>query len=483
MIVRTRFAPSPTGSLHVGGARTALFCYLYARRHQGVNLLRIEDTDAERSTKAAVDTIIEGLEWLGIAYDQTPFYQSQRMALYRLYIERLLNSGDAYRCDCSRERLQAMREEQHACGMKPRYDGHCRDREVSAANPAVVRFRNPRHGEVIVNDLVWGRLTFSNQELDDLIIARPDGSPTYNFTVVVDDLEMAITHVIRGDDHINNTPRQMNILRALDAEAPVYAHVPMILGANGKRLSKRHGAVGVMEFRDQGYLPEALRNYLVRLGWSHHDQEIFSLEELFACFSIEAVNRSPATFDFDKLKWLNQHYIKTADGARLAAILARRLRAAGLDPSTGPAPDAIVEVQRERSKTMLDMAAQSAFAYCDRIAFDAAAARKYLRPAAQPLLQQLRLRLQQLGPWEPTDLYAAVSQVVADDAVKLRSLAQPLRVALTGTAASPSIEHTLWMTGRERALRRIDAAIAYIQQHSVPRNADDQACIDRRSTG
>ena len=462
--ITTRFAPSPTGNLHIGGARTALFCYLYARHHNGINLLRIEDTDTERSTKGAVDTIFESLEWLGITHDQAPVYQSQRMGLYRSYIARLLDSGHAYRCDCSRERLQTLREAQYAAGLKPRYDGHCRNRTVIAKHSAV-RFRNPDHGTVIVNDLVWGDITFANQELDDLIIARPDGSPTYNFTVVVDDLEMAITHVIRGDDHINNTPRQLNILRALEAEVPSYAHVPMILGANGKRLSKRHGAVGVMDFRDQGFLPEALLNYLVRLGWSHHDQEIFSMRELFSYFDIQNVNRSPAIFDFDKLTWLNQHYIKNADVSRLAPILVQQLRAAGLDPTAGPTPGKVVEVQCERSKTMLDMASQSAFAYCDVITFDPKAARKYLRPAAKPLLLQMRLELQQLESWSPKSLYDAVNQVVTTAAVQMRSLAQPLRVALTATAASPTIEHTLWMVGQKRALCRIDAAIAYIQQH------------------
>ena len=467
MTIRTRFAPSPTGLLHVGGARTALFCYLYARHHGGVHLLRIEDTDRERSTQTSVDAILHGLEWLGIEYDEGPYYQTGRMELYRSYIDQLLREAKAYRCYCSRERLEAIRETRHRAGLKPRYDGHCRDLDPVADRPSVVRFRNPKHGEVVVNDLVHGAMVFSNQELDDLIIARSDGTPTYNFTVVVDDLSMAITHVIRGDDHINNTPRQLNILQALGATPPIYAHVSMITGADGRRLSKRHGAVGVMEFNHQGYLPEALLNYLVRLGWSHGDQEIFSRQELIALFDISEVNRAPAVFDFDKLGWLNQRYIKSTNGRQLARLLAQQLTAIGLDSESGPDLSGVVSVQRERSKTMLDMAEKSAFAYREDIELDAVAARKHLRPAAETPLRLARERLQHVADWSPDTLCAITHAIATEALIPLGKLAQPLRVALTGGAASPSIEHTLWMVGCPRSLRRIDAAIAHIQNLSV----------------
>jgi len=473
MSVRTRFAPSPTGHLHVGGARTALFSWLHARHHGGAFVLRIEDTDRERSTESSVRAILEGLEWLGIDWDEGPYFQTQRMDRYRSCIERLLEEGKAYRCYCSRAEIEAMREAARARGAKPRYDGRCRERRgpPPAGVTPVVRFKNPRDGEVVFEDRVHGEVRIANAELDDLVIARPDGTPTYNFTVVVDDLEMGITDVIRGDDHLNNTPRQLNLLAALGAPAPRYAHVPMILGPDGQRLSKRHGAVSVTQFRDQGYLPEALLNYLARLGWSHGDQEIFSREELVALFEVGDVNRAASVFDLDKLAWLNQHYLKQAPAARLAPLLAVQLEARGVDPATGPDPLAVVEVQRERARTLAEMADKSLYWYRDPDGFDEAAARRHLRAAAREALAGAREALAALERWEPEALAAAVTGCAERLGVGLGKVAQPLRVALTGAAASPGIEHTLWLAGREATLRRIDRALAYIDARRASADA------------
>ncbi len=448
----------------MGGARTALFCWLYARHCGGSFILRIEDTDRERSTEASVNAILEGMAWLGLDYDEGPFYQTQRMALYREQIERLLDEGKAYHCYCTRERIEALREAQRAKGIKPRYDGQCR--ELSAppkgAPDPVVRFKNPQRGEVVVDDLIRGRMVFANEELDDLIIARPDGTPTYNFTVVVDDLDMQITHVIRGDDHINNTPRQLNILQALGGTPPAYAHVPMILGPDGQRLSKRHGAVSVLQFRDDGFLPEALLNYLVRLGWSHGDQEIFSLSELIALFDIADVNKAASVFDFDKLMWLNQHYIKQADASRIANELGRHMAQLGLDPKAGPDLSDVVNVQRERARTLVEMAEKSSFAFRDFDDYEETAAKKHLKAAAEEPLRHAREKLDALSDWTPETIHKAVLAAAESSQVKLGKLAQPLRVAVTGTAMSPSIDQTLWLVGKSRALSRIDAALAYI---------------------
>jgi glutamyl-tRNA synthetase len=450
MSVRTRFAPSPTGYLHVGGARTALFCLLHARHHGGQFVLRIEDTDRERSTEESVRTIFEGLEWLGLDWDEGPHYQSQRTDRYREHVDRLLGDGQAYLCYCTKEELDAMREAQRARGDKPRYDGRCRARtEPRPGVEPVVRFRNPTEGEVVVDDLVKGRMIFANAELDDLVIARPDGTPTYNFCVVVDDLEMEITDVIRGDDHVNNTPRQMNILRALGGTPPRYAHVPMILGPDGQKLSKRHGAVSVTQFRDEGILPEALVNYIARLGWSHGDQEIFSREELYELFDVSDVNRAASVFDNDKLAWLNQHYIHTGEAGRLAQALRPRLEALGLDVAAGPALEDIVDVQRDRAKTLLEMAQKSVFAFAEPDGFEEQAAKKHLRPVVLEPLRALRERLSGVDPWLPESLHQAVEEIAA--------------AALTGTAMSPSIEKTLWLVGRERSLARIDAALAFVE--------------------
>ena len=468
MDVRTRFAPSPTGLLHVGGARTALFCWLFARRHGGTFVLRIEDTDRKRSTQASIDAIVEGLRWLGLDADEGPWFQTNRLPLYQEHVERLLREDKAYRCYCSRDELEAMRAAQRARGEKPRYDGRCRrrTRPPPAGVDAVIRFKNPADGEAAFDDLVRGTVAFDNRELDDLVIARGNGMPTYNFGVVVDDLDMDISHVIRGDDHVMNTPRQLNIIAALGASPPRYAHVPMILGADGQRLSKRHGAVGVMQFRDDGYLPEALLNQLVRLGWSHGDQEIFSLEEMIARFDIADVNRASAAFDYDKLGWLNQHYIRQADPERLGALLVEQLERMGLAAPDAVTPLFFAEVQRDRARTIAEMAEKSRFALEEYEDFDERAAKKHLRPVALEPLEAVRARLGAIARWEPERLHAAVTECAEALSLNLGKVAQPLRVALTGTAASPAIELTLQMVGRDAALSRIDRAIAYVRDRS-----------------
>lgn len=469
MTVRTRFAPSPTGYLHVGGARTALFCYLHARKHGGQFVLRIEDTDLERSTAESVNAILEGMTWLGLDYDEGPFYQTERFDRYNAAIDTLLEKGLAYRCDCPKERLDQIREEQMAQRVKPRYDGCCRDRHIDPAQPHVVRFRNPPDGEVVVDDLVRGRVLFSNTELDDLIIRRTDGSPTYNLTVVVDDADMAISHVIRGDDHLNNTPRQINILQALGHEPPRYAHLPMILGSDGARMSKRHGAVSVVAYRDAGYLPEALLNYLVRLGWSHGDQEVFSVDEMIQLFDIEAVNKAASTFNPDKLDWLNQHYLQNSDPARIARLLSPHLGRLGIDPSDGPDTTAVVEAQAGRAKTLVELAEISAFAYRDFDAFDDSAAKKHLRAAAREPLQRLKAAFELMAheDWTPESLEHVVAGVTQELEVNMGKVAQPLRVALVGRAASPGIDVTLQLVGKEATLRRIDRALAYIDRREA----------------
>jgi glutamyl-tRNA synthetase len=463
MTVRTRFAPSPTGYLHVGGARTALFSWLYARRHGGRFVLRIEDTDLERSTAESVNAILEGMTWLGLEYDEGPFFQTHRFQRYDEVIGQLVAAGNAYRCNCSKERLEAVRDEQMRNRSKPRYDGHCRQREVSADEPHVVRFLNPEEGEVAFDDLVHGRIAFANAELDDLVIRRTDGSPTYNFTVVVDDMDMDVTHVIRGDDHINNTPRQINMLRALGREPPRYAHVPMILGDDGSRLSKRHGAVSVMQYMTDGYLPEALLNYLVRLGWSHGDREIFAIDDMIQLFDIADVNKAASSFNTDKLLWLNQHYIKTADPKRIARLLSPRLGERGVDPAEGPDLVEVVKAQQERARTLVEMAELSLFFYRDFDVYEEAAAKKHLRKAALEPLAAVRGALEVLDDWSAAAIHEAVAGVAAELALGLGKVAQPLRVAVSGRAATPGIDVTVWLVGRDATLRRIDQAIAFIE--------------------
>lgn len=463
IFVRTRFAPSPTGYLHVGGARTALFCYLQARASNGVFILRIEDTDMERSTPESVQAILDGMAWLGLDYDEGPVYQTDRFGRYAEVVQQLLDEGKAYHCYCSKGRIETLREEQMKAGLKPRYDGHCRDgaEPVKGVRP-VVRFRNPTDGDVVFDDLVRGRISISNTELDDLVIARPDGSPTYNFTVVVDDADMAVSLVIRGDDHINNTPRQINIYRALGAELPDFAHVPMILGEDGARLSKRHGAVGVMQYRDDGYLPQALLNYLVRLGWSHGDQEIFSLQDMIRDFDIRDVNRKASAFNTEKLDWLNQHYMRSLPADEVAAHLVWHFEAAGLATENGPPLADLVSVQAGRVKTLKEMMEQSRIFYEDFDEFDPGAAKKHLRPVTEQPLRAIGSRLADLERWEPEKLDEAVRVTAEELEMNMGKIAQPLRVALTGTAVSPSIDKTLWLVGRERALERIARALAYV---------------------
>lgn len=463
MTLRTRFAPSPTGFLHVGGARTALFCYLQARHSGGVFILRIEDTDRERSTDESVQAILDGMDWLGLDYDEGPYYQTQRFDRYAEVIDSMLEDGHAYHCYCSRERIDALREEAMAKGLKPRYDGHCRDLDdIPKGIKPVVRFRNPDEGDVVFDDRVRGHISISNSELDDLVIARPDGAPTYNFTVVVDDMDMGITDVIRGDDHINNTPRQVNIYRALGAEPPEFAHVPMILGDDGARLSKRHGAVSVLQYRDDGYLPEALLNYLVRLGWSHGDREVFSVAEMVELFDISDVNRKASAFNTSKLDWLNQHYMKNLDRDRVAEELAWHFETLGIDPQAGPPLADLVDVQADRVTTLKEMAEQSRCFYESFQHFDPGAAKKHLRPVAREPLSAIADRLADLDRWETQALDEAVRGTAAELEVGMGKIAQPLRVALTGTAVSPSIDKTLFLVGRERSLDRISRAIEYV---------------------
>lgn len=464
MNVRTRFAPSPTGYLHIGGARTALFSWLYARKMGGTFILRIEDTDRERSTQESVDAILQGMAWLGLDYDEGPFYQTHRFDRYREVIQQLLDSGHAYRCYCSKEELEQMREAQMARKEKPRYDGRCYGRTDAPVDiEPVIRFRNPQDGVVEFDDLVRGKISVSNSELDDLIIARSDGTPTYNFTVVVDDIDMGITHVIRGDDHINNTPRQINIMRALGHEPPRYAHVPMILGADGQRLSKRHGAVSVMQYRDEGYTPQALLNYLVRLGWSHGDQEIFSREEMVEYFGLEAINRAPATFNPDKLLWLNQHYLKTLPVAELEQQLQWHLHSQGLDVSNGPALAAVIAAQRERVKTLVELVASSRYFYEDGLAYDEAAVQKHFAPATAAVLQVVHDELQAVTEWQGEAIHHAIERACATLGLKLGKVGPPLRVAVTGTASSPSLDVTLALLGRSRTLGRIVQAVDFIR--------------------
>lgn len=464
MTMRTRFAPSPTGYLHIGGARTALYSWLHARKHGGVFILRIEDTDLERSSAESVNAILEGMTWLGMEYDEGPFYQTHRFDRYKEVIQQLLDTGHAYHCYCSKEELEEMREQQMQNKEKPRYDGRCLQRTDPRpdVNP-VVRFKNPEEGEVVINDLIRGTVVIRNNELDDLIIARSDGTPTYNLTVVVDDMDMKVSHVIRGDDHLNNTPRQMNILRALGAEPPKYAHVPMILGSDGKRLSKRHGAVSVMQYRDEGYLPEALLNYLIRLGWSHGDQEIFSIDEMISLFDAENVNNSASTFNPDKLLWLNQHYIKHSEPSHVARHLSYHIGKLDIDPSTGPALSDIVIAQRERAKTLKEMAENSVYFYREFDAYDETAARKNLSTDTLPALEKLHNSFSEIEPWLPDVIHQVVIDTAEQLDMKLGKVAQPLRVAVTGNTISPPIDVTLQLIGKDRTLARLIRAIGYIK--------------------
>jgi glutamyl-tRNA synthetase len=468
----TRFAPSPTGFLHIGGARTALFSYLVAKNLGGKFLLRIEDTDRERSTQEAVDAIFEGMEWLGLKSDFDSVYQTQRFDRYKEVIGQMLEAGTAYYCYATREELDAMRAEQMARKEKPRYDGRWRPEagktlpEPPAGVPPVVRFRNPSEGEVVLDDLIKGPIVFANDELDDLIIARADGVPTYNFCVVVDDWDMGITHVIRGDDHVNNTPRQINILKALGAEPPAYAHVSMILGADGAKLSKRHGALGVMEYRAMGFLPEALLNYLVRLGWSHGDQELFTREEMIEKFDLSKVSSSAARFDMEKAYWVNHQYLKSVDPEVVVPEFDWHLRRMGVDPANGPALVDVILSQRERCRTLLEMAEKSHFLYADLSGYNEKDAAKHFNADGLHALAGLYKTLKALDTWDAPTLHAAVNGFAEAEKLGLGKVAQPLRVAIVGMAVSPPIDQTLALLGRERTLARLDAAVAWARSRA-----------------
>jgi len=465
MNIRTRFPPSPTGYLHIGGARTALFNWLFTRRHGGRMVMRIEDTDRERSTDESVRAIFDSLEWLNLDYDEGPHYQTQRTGRYVEVIQRLMDSGCAYRCYCSKEEVEAMREAQRARGEKPRYDGRCRERtEPEPGVSPVIRFKNPREGSVVIEDVIRGRIVISNDELDDLIIARSDGSPTYNLTVVVDDVDMEITHVIRGDDHINNTPRQINIIKALGAPLPVYAHVPMILGPDGKRMSKRHGAVSVMEYREQGFLPHAMLNYLARLGWSHGDEELFSIERLVELFDIDAVHRNPAVFDPDKMLWVNYEHMKTTPVEELKEHARYHFDKAGIDIDTQPNWHDVIAVNQERSKTLVELVERSLFFFQEVSEYDAKALKKHVRGSATDILVRLRDVLNGLEPWTAEVIHDQVHAVAAEFEVGLGKVAQPIRVAVAGAAVSPPIDETLAILGKEATVHRIDALLGYLRE-------------------
>jgi glutamyl-tRNA synthetase len=438
-----------------------LFNWLYARKTSGEMILRIEDTDRERSTQEAIDVILEAMKWLGLTWNQGPFYQTRRFDRYDEIIRKLLDQGNAYYCFCSRERLDKLREEQRNKGIKPRYDGCCRElgRSPQEGEQAVVRFRNPLEGSVVFDDIVRGRVEISNQELDDLIIARSDGTPTYNLTVVVDDIDMNVSHVIRGDDHINNTPRQINIFTALGANLPVFAHVPMILGEDGQRLSKRHGAVSVLEYREMGILPEALLNYLVRLGWSHGDQEIFNIDEMIELFEIEGINRAPAAFNMEKLLWINQHYITTMDSSRLVSEVGKRMNARGIGVCHGPGLTEVVELMRERVQTLEQMADSIAYLYCPVEKYDEEAVSKHVDASTAALLGKVHAKFESMEQWDRENISAAIKQVVKEEGVKFPHIAQPLRIAVSGSVSTPSIDITLQLVGKTRTLERVEKAV------------------------
>lgn len=465
MTVRTRFAPSPTGFLHVGGLRTALFSWLYAKHHQGQFILRIEDTDRERSTQESVQAILDGMAWLGLESDEGPYHQTDRLSRYQEVAQQFLEEGKAYPCTCSKERLEALRAEQLALKKKPRYDGHCRHlKRLEAGVPYVIRFKNPEQGAVAFSDAVYGDIQVENQELDDLILLRSDGHPTYNFAVVIDDADMNITHVIRGDDHINNTPRQIHLFKALGAPLPVFAHLPMILGEDGKRLSKRHGAVSVLEFKELGLLPHALLNYLVRLGWSHGDQEIFSKQEMIEYFDLQSISRGAASFNYDKLYWLNQHYQREDAPASVAEALRFQLEKMGIECSRGPALEEVVVVQAERCKTLAEMAAISRTFFVDDMDYDEEAVKKHWQPTVLEPLTLLYQQLQGLEEWKSEGIQSCIQAVVSQYAMNMGKIAQPLRVAVTGSSNSPSIDKTLVLLGKTKTLTRLAKALEKIKE-------------------
>ncbi len=468
MTVRTRFAPSPTGVLHVGSVRTALFAWLYAKNKQGQFVLRIEDTDLERSTKESVEAILEGMAWIGLEADEGPIFQTDRLDRYKEMINQLVEEGKAYYCYCSKERLNDLREQQLKDKLKPKYDGCCRDKGLNdITKPHVIRFKNPQEGTVDFTDAVYGEISVANSELDDLIIQRSDGLPTYNFAVVIDDMDMAISHVIRGDDHINNTPRQINIYQAFAQAVPVFAHLPMILGEDGKRLSKRHGAVGVMQFREMGILPQALLNYLVRLGWSQGDKEIFSLEEMKQEFDLNAVSRSSSAFDYDKLKWLNQHYMRELSPEALANELVWYYERRGIALEKGPKLEALVPHLSERCKTLDEFVDKSLYFFVDEIAYDEKAVKKHFKAKSYEPLKAIAAAFSELSDWDGEKCHQIIVEIAEKFELSMGKVAQPVRIAVTGGSMSPSIDFTLEHIGQKRVLNRLEKAVRYFEENVI----------------
>ncbi len=463
MEVRTRFAPSPTGYLHIGGARTALFNYLFARHNGGKFVLRIEDTDRERSKEEYTEAILEDMRWLGLEWDEGPFYQSQRFDLYREHAERLLKEGLAYRCYCTPEELEKRREEALKEGRPPKYDGRCRTlTSPPEGSPFALRFRVPE-GSTTLKDVIRGTITFEHEEIEDFVILRSDGTPTYNLCVVVDDALMKITHIIRGDDHINNTPKQILLYKALGYSVPEFAHLPMLLGPDRTRLSKRHGATAVGAYRKMGYLPHALVNYLARLGWSYGDQEIFSKEELIEKFSLEGVGRSPGVFNPEKLLWLNHHYIKTSAPEELIEPFLAQLKTLGVDATADPRLTLIIKSLQERAKTLKEMAESSLFYFTETVEFDEKAEKKFLTPDRAELLELIKEGLKELEPFTADSIQALFEQILTERGLRLKDVAQPVRVSLTGRTVSPGIFETIEAMGKELTLKRLEDAIRRIK--------------------
>lgn len=468
-MIRTRFAPSPTGYLHIGGVRTALYSWLYAKKLGGEFILRIEDTDLERSTEESVNAILEGMSWLGLDYDQGPIYQTHRFDRYKEVIQQLFDKGLAYYCYATPEELDEMREKQRAAGEKPRYDGRYRDftGEPPSGIDPVIRFKNPVDGEVVIEDMVKGQVIIGNKELDDLIIARSDGTPTYNLTVVVDDWDMGVSHIIRGDDHLNNTPRQINLYKAIGAEVPKFAHIPMVLGEDGSRLSKRHGAVSVLQYKEQGFLPEALLNYLVRLGWSHGDQEVFTIDEMVTYFDLDAVNTSPSAFDMTKLTWINEQHIKNASAEHLATHLSHFVSELGCNLEQGPELSLVADILRERAKTLIEMAEGAVYFYNDFEEFEATAAKKHLRPVAEEPLKRVLSKFEAIDEWVAESIHAAINATAAELEVGMGKVGMPLRVAVTGGGQSPAIDATAELIGKSRCIARINMALSFIEKRKA----------------
>ena len=462
--MKSRFAPSPTGYLHIGGARTALFAWLWAKKYHSKFVLRIEDTDKGRSTQDSVDAILQGMEWLGLSYDEGPIYQSDRLERYKEVISQLLTEGKAYYCECTKERLEEMRETQIVSGEKPKYDGRCRDKKLKNG---VVRFLNKDNGTVTFNDYVKGEIEIANSELDDLIIARTDSSPTYNLTVVVDDHDMEIECVVRGDDHINNTPKQINLYEALGWDIPRFAHVPMILGADGSRLSKRHGAVNLMSYRAAGYLPKALLNYIVRLGWSHGDQEIFSIDSMINLFELENINKSSASFNQDKLDWINHSYIKTTEINELLSELEWHLNQLSIDLSNGPDVKKVIEVLRDRSKSLVDMAKNCVMFYHDFEDFDSGLAIKFFHLESRPVLDDLFKHLNTLDQWSVEHIHEVILNICKSHNIGFGKVGQPFRLAISGDGNAGSIDKSAQLVGKERVLIRLKMAIDWIDSYFI----------------